>query len=226
MDTHQKLITRRDEIVADYGNILPIRERTTAISPFPGGSGFLTGEPGERRFMFICHNYDGTDNLKRYPKEDYKSPFWLTLNAYWEGADIGPEEVFLTNYFMGAKPGKASGEMASFGGKNFCVECRDFFYEQVRLTNPSVIVVCGDPVWDALVDWNDPRKVKVAHPSSNRNKSERRKQQAAKWVRAIKEAMARLGVDRARGQATGLVSLAPSASSFRGVAVQIKRHTP
>ena len=197
MNTHKKLIAKRDEIVKDYGEILPIRERTTAISPFPGGSGFLAGEPGERRFMVICHNYDGTDNLKKHPKENYKAPFWLTLSTYWQGAGIGREEVFLTNYFMGAKPGKASGEVASFGGKNFCEECRAFFYEQVRLTNPKLIVVCGDNVWDALADWDDLRKVKVAHPSSNRNNPKRREQQAAKWVRALKDAMLRLGVSPA-----------------------------
>lgn len=194
LNVHQKLIAKRDEIVRDYGDILPVRERTTAVSPFPGGSGFLTGSPGERRFMFICHNYDGTDNLLKHPKENYKSPFWLTLGAYWQGAGLGLDEIFLTNYFMGAKPGKAEGEIASFGGKNFCAESRSFFYEQVRLTSAELIVVCGDNVWDALADWDDPRKVYVAHPSSNRNKPERRKLQAAKWVRAIKDAMIRLAI--------------------------------
>jgi hypothetical protein len=77
MSAHDELISARDSIVTDYGQIQPARELTTEISSFPGGTGFLAGDPGPRRLMFVMHNYDSANNAKQ--PVNYKSAFWLTL---------------------------------------------------------------------------------------------------------------------------------------------------
>jgi hypothetical protein len=191
MNTSQRLIEARDRMVKDYGTIIPVREMTEKVSPFPGGTGFLAGEPGDRDYMFLLNNYSGGDTLHR--RENYRSAFWETLCTYLNGAAIGREEVFLTNYYMGAKPGKSNGDIVSFGGELFGKECRGFFLEQVRLTNPKIIVACGGEVWPALADLDEPPKLYVAHPSSNRDPN-KREHQAAQWIQAIRMAKQRLGL--------------------------------
>jgi hypothetical protein len=192
-----ELITARDRIVKNYGRLLPCRELTAAVSAFPGGSGFLDGEPGERQIMFLMHNYDGSVNALR--PENYKDAFWSTLEVYLNGSGIERKDVFLTNYYMGLRPGLAPGEMASFGGPDFSAQCRHFFSEQVRIINPSLVVVCGNHSWEALANWHERSKVYVAHPSSNRD-ANLREQRAAKWTRAIRDALAGVGHPALKGR--------------------------
>lgn len=186
MNTHEELIEARDRIVTDYGALVPIREITTGVSAFPGGSGFLDGKPGQREVMFVLHNYDGTDNLRK--PENYEDAFWSTLNIYMDAADIKRYGAFITNVYMGARPGNASGEMANLGGDGFVEQCLAFFDEQVRIVNPFLVVMCGEYTRDALKNWHSRPTVYVAHPSSNRDAT-KRSERAAKWVRAIKNAL-------------------------------------
>lgn len=83
---HAQLIHARDRIVTDYGSLTPVREATTDVTAFPGGSGFIEGEPGKRPFMLLMHNYDGTDNLLKPVR--HNDAFWLTLQLYLRGASI------------------------------------------------------------------------------------------------------------------------------------------
>jgi hypothetical protein len=132
--------------------------------------------------MIVMHNYDGSENIKN--QENYQSAFWLTLNLYLNGARIERSEAFLTNYFMGLRPGGAVGEMASLGGPLFALKCHQFFTRQVDLINPTLVVVCGKHAGTALEKWTDRRKVQVAHPSSNRD-SNHRDRRAMKWIEVI-----------------------------------------
>jgi hypothetical protein len=184
--TLERLIAARDCIVTDYGQLPLCRELTSDVSAFPGGSGFLDREPGNRSFMLVMHNYDGSENALK--PENYNSAFWLTLEEYLTGAKVERSDVFLTNYYMGLRPGSAVGEMASLGGPHFAAQCRRFFNEQIRIIDPSLVIVLGNHAWKALADWTDRPKVYVAHPSSNRDANVR-KQRAAKWIRAIKNAL-------------------------------------
>ena len=186
MNAHDELIFARDHIVTDYGRIRPARELTTEITAFPGGTGFLAGEPGARRVMLVLHNYDSEKNARK--PVSYKGAFWLTLRIYLKGAGLRDDEVFLTNYYMGLNPVSAFGEMASHGGPDFRGQCRRFFNEQVRIVDPALVIVLGEHAWNALIDWNGRPKVYVAHPSSNQD-ANRREQRAAKWIRAIQEAL-------------------------------------
>jgi hypothetical protein len=73
MTTLEQLIAARDRIVTDYGQLAPCRDVTFNVSAFPGGSGFLAGEPGERHIMFLMHKYDGSDNAHK--PEITEAPF-------------------------------------------------------------------------------------------------------------------------------------------------------
>lgn len=187
LNQHEELIEARDQIVNDYGALVPVREITSNVSAFPGGSGFLDGKPGERKVMFVLHNYDGSDDLNK--PENYKSAFWLTLYTYIDGAGIPRDEAFVTNVYMGARPGKANGEMASFGGENFTAQCMEFFDKQVSIINPSLVIMCGNFANVALASWHGRPKVLVAHPSSNRD-ANKRIERAAPWMTAIRSALA------------------------------------
>lgn len=110
MNTLAELIATRDEIVTDYDGgserIMRANEVTSAVSPFPGGSGFLSGKPGPRRLMILCNNYDGSDNTDK--PADYDSSYWETLRLYVAGVGLGEDAIFVTNLLMGRKPGNAS----------------------------------------------------------------------------------------------------------------------
>lgn len=187
MSILDQLIAERDRIVTDYGQLIPCREMTKDVSAFPGGSGFLDGEPSERTVMVVLHNYDGSENVLK--PENYKNAFWLTLDIYLTEADVERTDVFLTNYYMGLRPGAAVGEMASLGGTMFLSQCRRFFDRQVQLINPCLVVVCGKNAHLALDDWRSRAKVTVAHPSSNRDATQRVRR-ATRWARSIKAALA------------------------------------
>jgi hypothetical protein len=164
-----KLIAKRDEIVTDYDGgsttIMRANEVTSAVSPFPGGSGFLSGEPGSRRLMILCHNYDGSDNADK--PENYDSSFWETLRLYVAGVGLGEDEIFVTNLLMGRKPGKANGPMADYCSATFIAQCVRFLDEQIRIVSPEVLAVCGLEILPVLNCWDSCacRRVDVTHPS-------------------------------------------------------------
>ncbi len=170
MNTLAELIATRDKIVTDYDGggapIMRANEVTSAVSPFPGGSGFLSGEPGPRRLMILCHNYDGSDNADK--PEDYDSSYWETLRLYVAGVGLGEDAIFVTNLLMGRKPGKAKGKMADYCSTDFIRQCLLFRDEQIRIVEPEVVAVCGLEILPLLDRWNpsDCRRVDVTHPSA------------------------------------------------------------
>jgi hypothetical protein len=170
MNALAELIATRDEIVTDYdGGSAPImraNEVTSGVSPFPGGSGFLSGQPGPRRLMILCHNYDGSDNADK--PEDLDSSYWETLRLYVAGAGIREDATFVTNLLMGRKPGKAKGKMADYCGVDFVAQCLRFLDEQIRIVEPEVVAVCGLEILPLLDRWGSSncRRVDVTHPSA------------------------------------------------------------
>jgi hypothetical protein len=108
MSSLDELRATRDAIVTDYGMIKRANELTGEITAFPGGAGFLSGEPGPRCIMVACHNYDGENNAHK--PVDYAGAYWLTLCEYLRGADIPLGDVFLTNVLMGLRPGTSNGQ--------------------------------------------------------------------------------------------------------------------
>ena len=163
-------IAKRDEIVTDYdGGSAPImraNEVTSAVSPFPGGSGFLSGEAGPRRLMILCHNYDGSDNADK--PENYDSSYWETLRLYVAGVRLGEDKIFITNLLMGRKPGKANGNMADYCSAGFIAQCIRFLGEQIRIIRPEVVAVCGKRILPLLNCWDSyaSGRVDVTHPSA------------------------------------------------------------
>ena len=170
MNALAKLIAKRDEIVTDYDGgstkIMRANEVTRAVSPFPGGSGFLSGEPGPRRLMILCHNYDGSDNADK--PENYDSSYWETLRLYVAGVGLSEDEIFVTNLLMGRKPGKANGNMADYCSAAFIAQCVRFLNEQIGIVTPEVVAVCGKRILPLLDCWDSCacRRVDVTHPSA------------------------------------------------------------
>ena len=182
----------RDKMVTDYGAIKLANELTQEITAFPGGTGFLAGEPSHRPVMVVCHNYDGENNA--YRPVDYHGSYWLTLCEYLDGADVPQEHVFLTNVLMGLRPGQSGGEMKDKCSPLFIEQCISFFAKQAELVRPELVIVCGDEAKKLLVGTSTGERVYVAHPSSNQTSiPENRTRRAAKHVAAIRAALERIG---------------------------------
>jgi hypothetical protein len=200
MNALKELTTKRDEIVTDYDGgserIMRASDVTSAVSPFPGGSGFLSGEPGPRRLMILGHNYDGSDNADK--PEDYRLPFWKSLRLYVAGVGLREDEVFVTNLLMGRKPGKAAGAMAHYCSEEFVRQCIVFLNEQIRIVKPEVVAVCGLEILPLLDRWTPPtcRRVDVTHPSAVRGDFVR-PASALRSVNSLREAfgLARIGLE-------------------------------
>lgn len=180
----------------DYGKVVPVREKyKEQMSPFPGGSGFLmnsgilAGKPGEKRYMVVAHNYDGVANLNN--GENYKSAFWDALFIYLGGAGILREDVFLTNYYMGANPASTIGEMVSHGAPTFATKCHELFEEQVMIVDPKLVIAMGIHVEKALKNWNQRSIVFVPHTGSKWD-AVNREMQCQPAIRKIRSAIEHL----------------------------------
>jgi hypothetical protein len=182
-DVLGKLLAERDRLVTDYGLVERTGPLVSWTSFFPGGAGLwqgndVKGEPlpeffPEHPYMFVGHNYDGSDSYHKMVKRGWErrnTAFWFTFLAYLDFAKINPSNVFMTNLLMGLRIGKAQGPMEG-AGPLFGRQCRAFWDQQIEIVKPCRVVVMGKPARDALADLK--HKIYVPHPSACRDNTKR-----------------------------------------------------
>jgi uracil-DNA glycosylase len=98
--------------------------------------------------MLLGHNLDSESaferTLERGGEDVDGNATWRVLRQTLNVAEIPPEQVFFTNFFMGLIRGASS--VGSFPGRldpSFVDRCRLFFVEQLRVVRPRLVLVMG-----------------------------------------------------------------------------------
>lgn len=98
-------------------------------------------------------------NLKGYQKNFEKtrikgetpSTTWRNLKTLLSNANVPLEKCFFTNAYMGLGDVKsANGEFPGASCPDFTLRCKEFFYEQLRIQQPRLILALGKDVMEFL----------------------------------------------------------------------------
>lgn len=143
------------EKVAPYPvGVVPLPGRLGGTGFFPGGAGVwgaVRGNPLPElqapAVMVLGHNLDSvmgySASLER-DQESMKGPTWRQLISLLQEVEIGLDQCFFTNFYMGLKAvGNSTGPFPGASDEAYVQRCREFFVEQVRLIRPTVILILG-----------------------------------------------------------------------------------
>jgi hypothetical protein len=124
---------------------------------FPGGRGYKGRSFPQSSVMLIGHNFD-TDigfysSVKRGAEDDRKMKTWVNLKgSFLPSADIGEEECFFTNFYLGAivhpEPKPGAKQKTTNTGEFRCSQlyrssCVKALRRQVEIVRPKVIALLG-----------------------------------------------------------------------------------
>jgi len=127
---------------------------------FPGGRGTFQNDEtiANKSIMVLGQDFDTKSKYeaaKENGEEDLeKNKTWNNLHKLLIAANIQLEVCFFTNAIMGVRAltEEATGKSPGFKDKSFVKDCQEFFFYQLQLQKPKVILVLGLNVANFLSD--------------------------------------------------------------------------
>ncbi|MEO7000431.1 MAG: hypothetical protein ABI068_01325 [Ktedonobacterales bacterium] len=124
---------------------------------FPGGAGLFDATLSEPLppmpvggILVIGYNFDSEAGFMRSLErstENLNGPTWRPLLVLLDRVGIDKHVCFFTNAYMGLKAGRvATGEFPGARDADFVQRCRAFMLEQLRVTQPRLILSLGTHV--------------------------------------------------------------------------------
>ncbi len=153
--------------VAPYPEgVIPVPERIAGTAFFPGGSGLwqTSGSNAAPPFpvgkvMVLGHDFHSEDGYRQSLAkrgENLQGPTWRNLLQLLYEADIGPEQCFFTNAYMGLRAGSnTTGKFPGAYDHGFVERCRSFLAAQIAIQQPRLILTLGNYVPSILAGLSD-----------------------------------------------------------------------
>lgn len=176
---------------------------------FPDGAGLYreTGEPlplfpiggvmlvGHYTDAIECRASWRTDGLSPGEPPKGRMPTWSRLYQMLDLAGIDPEDIFLTNVYVGLIAGDNSrAPFPARANASFCAWCDAFLDEQIRLMQPRAVVTLGVEAasklgWPlhAVADAQPRGGVRfkgaaIMHPSAGGHLNSTMRNRTEKWI--------------------------------------------
>ena len=152
------------QIVEPYPKgVKPVPKMLSGTAFFPGGSGLWLGRSGswytpsdrpdmpEGKVMVLGHNFDSEAGYRETKsvagQHELESHTWWNLLPLLQDAGIEPEDCFFTNAYMGLMEGEGNtGEFPGAKDPGFVERCRSFFFKQIAVQKPRLILTLGSEV--------------------------------------------------------------------------------
>ncbi len=144
--------------VAPYPKgVIPVPEQIAGTAFFPGGSG-LWQPSGSNvlppfpvgKVMVLGHDFHSEVGYRlslAKRGENLQGPTWRNLLQLLYEADIGPEQCFFTNAYMGLRAGRnTTGRFPGAHDRRFVERCQSFLFEQIEVQQPRLILTLGNYV--------------------------------------------------------------------------------
>jgi len=139
-------------------------------------SGGIAAPLSQRPIVIVGHNWgtprdhdwaygERSEYEERWPESKRrKCTTWWNLLPILRGANIGPEQCYFTNAYMGLKGNGDSNVGPLCSDEDFDWRCREFLSVQLRILQPSMVVTLGSEARDMLAGlfvepqtWRGPR---------------------------------------------------------------------
>ena len=151
--------------------VVHVPERLPGTAFFPGGMGLWHPEPEGTLpsmpvggVMVLGHDFYSEAGYRRFVAnrgESTKGPTWRNLLALLARVDIGPEQCFFTNAYMGLRAGSQNtGRFPGAKDPGFVDRCRAFLAEGLRAQSPRLVLTLGShvpavlaPLSEDLAPW-------------------------------------------------------------------------
>jgi len=151
------LFTLLDDFGSYPEGVVKPADRLAGTAFFPGGAGLFGAAPGkplppmpDGGILVVGYNFDSEAGFARSlarSAENVNGPTWRPLLAVLARANMDPRACFFTNAYMGLKAGRvATGEFPGARDADFVQRCRAFMLEQLRVTQPRLILTLGTHV--------------------------------------------------------------------------------